>query len=105
GNRGLATDRSLRRDCRRHSNRKSPGVKPSGLARASKGGYVSIATKQGDRGQTSLVGGARVSKADLRVEAYGNVDELNAARDSPEVSVRMPRSPLGLLTFKRPCSG
>jgi cob(I)alamin adenosyltransferase len=40
---------------------------------------VSIATKKGDRGQTSLVGGARVSKADLRVEAYGNVDELNAA--------------------------
>jgi cob(I)alamin adenosyltransferase len=39
---------------------------------------VSIATKQGDRGQTSLIGGARVSKADLRVEAYGNVDELNA---------------------------
>jgi cob(I)alamin adenosyltransferase len=40
---------------------------------------VSIATKRGDRGQTSLVGGARVSKADLRVEAYGNIDELNAA--------------------------
>jgi cob(I)alamin adenosyltransferase len=40
---------------------------------------VSIATKQGDRGQTSLPGGARVSKADLRVEAYGTIDELNAA--------------------------
>jgi cob(I)alamin adenosyltransferase len=40
---------------------------------------VSIATKKGDRGKTSLIGGARVSKADLRVEAYGNVDELNAA--------------------------
>jgi cob(I)alamin adenosyltransferase len=39
---------------------------------------VSIATKQGDGGLTSLVGGLRVSKADLRVEAYGTIDELNA---------------------------
>jgi cob(I)alamin adenosyltransferase len=39
---------------------------------------MSIATKQGDGGQTGLVGGARVSKADLRVEAYGTIDELNA---------------------------
>jgi cob(I)alamin adenosyltransferase len=39
---------------------------------------MSIATKQGDGGQTGLVGGVRVSKADLRVEAYGTVDELNS---------------------------
>lgn len=39
----------------------------------------SIATKHGDKGQTSLVGGSRVSKGDLRVEAYGTVDELNSA--------------------------
>lgn len=39
---------------------------------------MSIATKSGDRGQTGLVGGIRVSKADLRVESYGSVDELNA---------------------------
>lgn len=39
---------------------------------------MSIATKQGDKGQTSLPGGIRVSKADLRVEAYGTIDELNA---------------------------
>jgi cob(I)alamin adenosyltransferase len=38
---------------------------------------MSIATKQGDRGQTGLAGGVRVSKADLRVETYGPVDELN----------------------------
>jgi cob(I)alamin adenosyltransferase len=38
----------------------------------------SIATKTGDRGQTGLVGGARVSKASLRVETYGTVDELNS---------------------------
>jgi cob(I)alamin adenosyltransferase len=40
---------------------------------------MSIATKQGDAGQTGLIGGSRVSKADARVEAYGTVDELNAA--------------------------
>ena len=40
---------------------------------------MSIATKTGDDGSTALIGGVRVSKADLRVEAYGTVDELNAA--------------------------
>ena len=39
---------------------------------------MKIYTKQGDKGQTGLFGGGRVSKADLRVEAYGTVDELNA---------------------------
>jgi cob(I)alamin adenosyltransferase len=40
---------------------------------------MSIATKHGDKGETGLIGGERVSKADLRVEAYGTVDELGAA--------------------------
>lgn len=40
---------------------------------------MSIATKTGDSGQTALMYGVRVPKADLRVEAYGTVDELNAA--------------------------
>lgn len=35
-------------------------------------------TKTGDKGKTSLLGGKKVSKADLRIEAYGNVDELNS---------------------------
>jgi cob(I)alamin adenosyltransferase len=39
----------------------------------------SISTTHGDGGETSLVGGVRVSKASLRVEAYGSVDELNSA--------------------------
>lgn len=39
----------------------------------------SIATTRGDGGQTGLAGGIRVSKASLRVEAYGTVDELNAS--------------------------
>jgi cob(I)alamin adenosyltransferase len=38
---------------------------------------MSISTTRGDGGQTGLAGGIRVSKADLRVEAYGSVDELN----------------------------
>ena len=39
---------------------------------------MKIYTKGGDKGQTSLIGGERVSKTDLRVEAYGTVDELMA---------------------------
>jgi cob(I)alamin adenosyltransferase len=39
---------------------------------------VKIYTKTGDSGDTGLFGGARVSKADPRVAAYGDVDELNA---------------------------
>ena len=37
-----------------------------------------IYTKQGDKGETSLVGGSRVLKCDPRVETYGTVDELNS---------------------------
>lgn len=39
---------------------------------------MKIYTKTGDQGQTGLFGGARVSKADARVESYGEVDELNS---------------------------
>ncbi len=39
---------------------------------------MSIYTKFGDKGKTSLYGGKTVSKAALRVEAYGTVDELNS---------------------------
>jgi cob(I)alamin adenosyltransferase len=37
-----------------------------------------VYTRHGDQGKTGLVGGQRVSKDDLRIEAYGTVDELNA---------------------------
>ncbi|MBI1799520.1 MAG: cob(I)yrinic acid a,c-diamide adenosyltransferase [Candidatus Eisenbacteria bacterium] len=40
---------------------------------------MKIYTRTGDDGSTGLLGPRRVSKADLRVEAYGSVDELNAA--------------------------
>lgn len=39
---------------------------------------MKIYTKTGDEGKTSLFGGKRVSKSELRIEAYGTVDELNS---------------------------
>ena len=39
---------------------------------------MKVYTKTGDSGTTSLLGGTRVSKAQIRIEAYGTVDELNA---------------------------
>jgi cob(I)alamin adenosyltransferase len=39
---------------------------------------MKIYTKTGDKGTTSLFGGTRVSKAELRIDTYGTVDELNA---------------------------
>lgn len=52
-----------------------------------------VYTRRGDSGQTSLVGGQRLPKNDLRIEAYGTVDELNSfvglaresARELPEL--------------------
>ncbi|MCY7350100.1 MAG: cob(I)yrinic acid a,c-diamide adenosyltransferase [Cytophagaceae bacterium] len=48
---------------------------------------MKIYTKTGDSGTTGLISGRRVSKSDLRIDAYGTVDELNAyvglVRDQP----------------------
>jgi cob(I)alamin adenosyltransferase len=40
---------------------------------------MKIYTRTGDAGETSLLGGKRVSKSSVRVDAYGEVDELNAS--------------------------
>lgn len=52
---------------------------------------MKIYTKTGDRGRTSLATGKRVSKSDLRLEAYGTADELNS-------HVGMSRAKLGNLS-------
>jgi len=39
---------------------------------------MKIYTRTGDEGTTSLIGGKRVSKSDVRIDAYGTIDELNA---------------------------
>lgn len=40
---------------------------------------MKVYTKTGDKGTTSLYGGVKVSKNDVRIDAYGTVDELNSA--------------------------
>jgi cob(I)alamin adenosyltransferase len=59
---------------------------------------VKIYTKTGDSGETGLFGGPRVRKSDARVEAYGDVDELNAAIgaaralvEDPEIDAQLAR--------------
>jgi len=48
---------------------------------------MKVYTKTGDAGETSLFGGARTSKDNIRIEAYGTIDELNSyiglLRDQP----------------------
>lgn len=39
---------------------------------------MKVYTKTGDKGKTSLIGGTRVPKNHIRIEAYGTVDELNS---------------------------
>ncbi|MEP1093960.1 MAG: cob(I)yrinic acid a,c-diamide adenosyltransferase [Cyclobacteriaceae bacterium] len=52
-----------------------------------------IYTKTGDKGNTSLLGGKKVPKSDRKIEAYGNVDELNSflglLKDQNEVENRL----------------
>jgi cob(I)alamin adenosyltransferase len=52
---------------------------------------VKIYTKTGDGGETALFGGPRVRKSDHRVEAYGEVDELNAAVGAVRAVVEDPQ--------------
>ena len=52
---------------------------------------MKIYTRTGDKGETGLFGGGRVSKAHPRVEAYGEVDELNATIGFARAIEPMPR--------------
>ena len=62
---------------------------------------MKIYTKTGDTGQTGLFGGGRVSKDDLRVEAYGDVDELNAVLGMARCIEIMPRIDEVLVPIQR----
>src|SRR5262245_37288518 len=52
---------------------------------------MKIYTKTGDRGDTGLFGGGRVAKSHPRVDAYGEVDELNASLGLARALEPMPR--------------
>jgi cob(I)alamin adenosyltransferase len=62
---------------------------------------MKIYTKTGDEGQTGLFGGGRVSKDDPRVEAYGDVDELNAVLGFARAAELMPRIDEVLVPIQR----
>ncbi len=61
---------------------------------------MKIYTKTGDQGQTGLFGGARVSKAHARVDAYGDVDELNCALGAVRAQVGDGRADALLLAIQ-----
>src|SRR5215207_3894047 len=52
-----------------------------------------IYTKTGDAGQTRLVGGQKVSKSSLRLEAYGTVDELMSCLGLARTALETPEAP------------
>ena len=60
-----------------------------------------IYTRTGDEGDTGLFGGGRVPKTHPRVEAYGDVDELNAAIGLARAIEQMPRVDEVLVTLQR----
>lgn len=62
---------------------------------------MKIYTRTGDRGDTGLFGGGRVPKDDPRVDAYGDVDELNAHLGLARAIEMMPRVDEVLLPVQR----
>lgn len=62
---------------------------------------MKIYTRTGDKGDTGLFGGGRVSKSHPRVEAYGDVDELNAAIGLARAIELMPRIDEVLVPLQR----
>lgn len=51
-----------------------------------------IYTKTGDKGKTSLVGGTRVNKTHIRLDAYGTIDELNSFTGWLNVEIKDPET-------------
>ena len=64
-----------------------------------------IYTRTGDKGDTGLFGGGRVAKDDPRVEAYGDVDELNAVIGMARAVELMPRIDEVLVPLQRDLFG
>ncbi len=62
---------------------------------------MKIYTRTGDQGQTGLFGGGRVGKDDPRVEAYGEVDELNAVVGLARAIESVPRIDEVLVSVQR----
>ena len=62
---------------------------------------LKIYTRTGDSGSTGLFGGGRVDKDDVRVEAYGEVDELNAVLGMARAVEMMPRIDEVLVPIQR----
>jgi cob(I)alamin adenosyltransferase len=62
---------------------------------------MKIYTKTGDQGSTGLFGGGRVPKDDIRVQAYGDVDELNAVIGMARSIETMPRIDEVLVPIQR----
>src|SRR5579859_6879089 len=62
---------------------------------------MSIVTKTGDGGQTALMYNRRVSKCHPRVDAYGTVDELNAALGLARATVKQELIASSLLTVQK----
>ena len=62
---------------------------------------MKIYTKTGDQGSTGLFGGGRIAKDDVRVEAYGDVDELNAVLGVARSVEPMPRIDEVLVPIQR----
>ena len=62
---------------------------------------MKIYTKTGDAGDTGLFGGGRVQKDDPRVEAYGDVDELNAFLGMARAVEPLPRVDEVLMPIQR----
>ena len=62
---------------------------------------MKIYTKTGDAGTTGLFGGGRVPKDDARVDAYGDVDELNAVLGAARATAPMPRVDEVLVSVQR----